>query len=492
MPSQALALEQLRLLPQDGRVQILRQHQEDQWFERTSSRIEPRDLADLLIGLANADGGLICVGIHEGRVEGVATAGTNRMNGWRQAAIDFTEPPIRHRFELIPCVNERGAEDELVLIEIDASERVHRNHKDEVYLRVGDENRRLRSVEAQELVYDKGQSAFDGSAVDAAERSDLADALVDDYVGRLLPSSRRPDDALAARGLLVERGATRRPSVAGVLLLAAAPQRFFPEAVVRVLRYRGSARGTGSHANIDRDIRVTGTLVEQIQGARRRVMRLLPSTIRLQESGRFRSSAAIPEGAWLEAIVNAVVHRSYSMGGDHVRVELFDDRLEIESPGRLPGLVNPRNIRDTRFARNPRVARAMADLDYGRELGEGVNRMFEEMQRAGFPEPIYTEGPASVKVTLLFESVFGAMLALLPAGSERFVEYLSRNGRVTTTEATDLLGMSRPTALTWLWRLAKENWVEHVGTSRKDPRGFWRPIFVSDLPRGRRGQRRPS
>lgn len=489
MPSPALALEQLRLLPEDRRAETLRQRAEDQWFERTSRRIEARDLADLMIGLANADGGLLCVGIHDGRVEGAA--GAKRVNEWRQAAIDFTDPPIRRRFEVLPCVNEQGHEDELVLIEIDPSERVHRNHKDEVYLRVGDENRRLRSIEAQELVYDKGQSAFDGTAVEAAERSDLADALVQDYVARLLPSSRRPDDALAARGLLVERGATRRPSVAGLLLLGASAQRFFPEAVVRVLRYRGSVRATGSRANVDRDIRVTGTLAEQIQGARRRVMRLLPSTIRLQDSGRFRPSTAIPEGAWLEAIVNAVVHRSYSMGGDHVRVELFDDRLEVESPGRLPGLVNPRNIRDTRFARNPRIARAMADLDYGRELGEGVDRMFEEMQRAGFPEPIFTEGPASVKVTLLFESVFGAILALLPPGSERFVEYLSRNGRVTTTEATDLLGMSRPTALGWLWRLEKERSLEHVGTSPKDPRGFWRPIFAAPSP-GRRRTRRTS
>lgn len=489
MASQAVALEQLRLLPEDRRVEILRDKPEDQWFERTSSRIDPRDLADLMIGVANADGGLLCVGIHDGRVEGVAAAGPKRLNEWRQAAIDFTEPPIRHRFEIVPCANDQGVADELVLIEIDASERVHRNHKEEVYLRIGDENRRLRSMEAQEIVYDKGQSAFDGGPVDAAERTDLDDDLVEDYVKRLVSSPRRADDALVARGLLVPRGNARRPSVAGVLVLGASPQRFFPEGVVRVLRYRGSVRATGSRANVDRDIRITGSLAQQIQGARRRVRRLLPSAIRLQETGRFAPSPAIPEAAWLEAIVNAVVHRSYSMGGDHVRVELFDDRLEVESPGRLPGLVNAENIRDTRFARNPRIARAMADLDYGRELGEGVNRMFEEMQRAGFPEPLFTEGPASVKVTLLFESVFGAMLTLLPPGSERFVEYVSRTGRVTTTEATDLLGMSRPTALSWLWRLQEDGAIEHVGTSPKDPRGFWRPIFTPRSGRRRRAPR---
>ncbi len=90
--------------------------------------------------------------------------------------------------------------------------------------------------------------------------------------------------------------------------------------------------------------------------------------------------------------MNAVTHRSFSLGGDHVRVELFDDRLEVESPGRLPGLVRLENIRSTRFARNPRIARALSDLGYGRELGEGVNRMFEEMNRVGLPDPVYHQG----------------------------------------------------------------------------------------------------
>ena len=81
--------------------------------------------------------------------------------------------------------------------------------------------------------------------------------------------------------------------------------------------------------------------------------------MRLGTRGRFTRSTIIPEFAWLEAIVNAVTHRSYSIGGDHIRVEIFDDRIEIGSPGRLPGLVRIDNLRSTRFARNPRIARAL-------------------------------------------------------------------------------------------------------------------------------------
>jgi len=211
-----------------------------------------------------------------------------------------------------------------------------------------------------------------------------------------------------------------------------------------------------------------------------------------ERAGRFQTAPVIPPAAWVEAIVNGVVHRSYSLGGDHIRIEVFEDRVEVESPGRLPGLVRVENIRSTRFARNPRLARAMADLRYGRELGEGVNRMFEEMERAGFPAPIYTQGPASVRVTFLFDSVLGQMLEYLPQGSERFVEYLNRNGRVTTTEAMELLGMSRPTALSWMHNLVKAGRLRHVASSSKDPRGYWQPEFRQPAAPRRRKRASPS
>lgn len=475
------------MLSDEGRIELLRTRDEDQWFDRSSRRVEARALADTLIGFANADGGLICIGIHDGRVEGVGAAGTELLNEWQQAAANFTEPQVPVRWELIECTNDSGGPDHLLLMEVEVSEHAHRNRKDETFLRIGDENRRLGIREAQELIFDKGSSVFDGSAAERVRRSDLDPDRVSSFVERLVPGrARRPDDILAARGLVTTRGVSRRPTVAGVLLLGSEPQRTFPEAVVRILRYRGSARGTGSRSNVVRDVRIGGTLLEQIEGARRRVARLLPSAIRLQETGKFGSTSVLPQAAWLEAIVNAVIHRSYSLAGDHIRVEVFDDRLEVESPGRLPGLVRVENIRSTRYARNPRIARAMADLDYGRELGEGVDRMFEEMVRAGFPEPIYREGPASVKVTFLFDSVFGAMLERLPRGSEMFVEYLSRNGRITTTEAKDLLGMSRPTTLNWLHELQQAGILEHVGTSLKDPRGFWRARFSPPRNQGKR------
>lgn len=464
-------LGQLRLLPEDDRIETLLSRREDQWFDRTSARSTARHLGDQLVGFANAEGGLIVIGLHDGKVEGISATGP--VNAWRQAAMDFTEPPVRHRFETLPCTNRHGDIDEIVVIEVEASEYVHHNVRGDTYLRIGDENRKLGAFEARELEYDKGQSVYDGSAVPDATPDDLDDRLIDKYLRRVRANS-AGSEVLQSRGLIALHNGVSRPTVAGLLVLGKTPQVWFPHAQLRLLEYRGPSRETGSRANVVRDIRIEGPLSQQIDRARRTLRRWLPTAIRLADEGRFGRASVIPEYAWLEAIVNAVVHRSYTIGGDHTRVEAFSDRMEVESPGRLPGLVRIENIRSTRFARNPRIARALADLGYGRELGEGVNRMFEEMERVGLPDPLYLQGPASVRVAFLADSLAGRILDALPIGSERFVDQVSRAGRVTTTQAVDLFAQSRPTVLGHLHRLTDLGLIEHIGTSLKDPRGFWR------------------
>ncbi len=435
-----------------------------------------------MIGFANAEGGLIVVGIHEGRVEGVG-GNPGGENGWRQAPREFSIPPVPARFEVLECTNTRGQPDHLLIIEVEVSEHVHENQSHETYLRVGDENRRLGPVEAQELRYDKGTTFFDGTPARAASRDDLDDESVADYLRRI-GGTARPENALASRGLLTRVQGRLVPTVAGLLVLGRDPQVEFPEARIRLLRYQGTARESGERSNVLSDVQIGGPLRNQIQGARNYLRRWLGTAIRLRPGGRFRPQGLIPQGAWLEAVVNAVVHRSYSMGGDHIRVAVFGDRVEVESPGRLPGLVRIETMRSIRYARNPRIARAVLELGFGRELGEGVVRMFEDMQRAGLPDPIFRQGPASVSVALLMDPLGARMLRELPAGSERLVEYLLTNGTATTSEARDLLGVSVNTARRYLNALLEAGYLEHDRQSVRDPHGRWR-IAAMDATAGR-------
>lgn len=443
---------------------------EDQWFDRKSSRIAPKDLANDLIGMANADGGTIVVGLWRQTVEG-SDGDVDRRNAQMQAAIDFARPPIGVKHRLVPCVNEHGQRDRLLVIDTPTSDVVHSNSRDEVFLRIGDETRRLTFHQRQELLFDKGQASFEARPLKGVGPDVLDEDLLKEYASAVgHPDSRR---LLRARNL-----ATRGDelTIAGLLLFAREPQAVLAEAFVRILRYRGRARGAGAGQQLLDDVRVEGPIPQQLYQARAVVERMQPVRRALiPASGRFGDVPLIPEDAWLEGLVNAVVHRSYSLAGDHIRVEVFDDRIEVSSPGRFPGLVELDDpLRGIRFARNPRIARVCSDLHFGQELGEGIRRIFGEMRAAGLVDPVYRQTAASVILTLSAESADKALDARLPDEARAIISALRSAGRLSTGEVAEVLGLSRPATIRRLEILRDERLIEWVGRSARDPRAYWR------------------
>jgi ATP-dependent DNA helicase RecG len=462
------AADEALALPLTERGPALVGLSEGQWFERKSARISARDLADTMVSLANAEGGTIVLGIWNGRIEGVDAVAGDRVPEWQQAAADFTVPPVPCVVRLVGCVDGQGTPNRLVVVHVEASEQVHANRKDEVFLRIGDESRRLTFGQRQELHYDKGQSTYESTLVADASLDDLDDALLSEYAER----TGHPDPArlLSARGLTGRKGEL---TVAAVLLFGRQPQWWFPEASLRVLRYRGSERGTGARQQLVDDRRIDGPLPHQITHAAELIAEQLPTRRALGRSGRFGQVGLIPRDAWLEAVVNAAVHRSYSRSGDHIRVEIFDDRVEVESPGRFPGIAAAANPLDvTRFARNPRVARVCAELGFGQELGEGLRRIVDEMRLAGLAPPTFFQSSGSVRVTLSG--------GLVDRGSEQLtaeamevLQLLRQAGRMRTGDVVASSGHSRPIAIRLLNALVTAGLVERVATGPKDPQAYW-------------------
>lgn len=440
---------------------------ENQWYERKSARVAGRELADVEIALANAEGGTIVIGLHDDLIEGLE-AHENRVNAQRQAAIDFTEPLVRADAREIECVNSSGALDRLLVIEVELSDGVHHNRRDEVYLRVGDETRRLSFGQRQELMYDKGQSVFDGTTVPNLTVDDLNWESIHEWANTL--DALDPERLMRRRGLLREDGVT----AAAVLLFGKNPQVSYPNAYVRVLRYRGTERGTGSRQQLLSDQAFDGTIDEVLTQATEAVRDSQPTTRRLASSGRFANMPVIPEGAWVEAIVNAVIHRSYSLGGDHIRVEVFDDRIEVLNAGRFPGLAEASDPREAmRFARNPRIARVCTEQGWAQELGEGIRRMFEEMALFGLPAPSYQQTTGSVRVVLTAISVDPDIAENMPPGWHDIVAALRQAGRLRTGDVEELLGVTRPTAIRRLKEMEHLRVIRWVGKSETDPRAFW-------------------
>lgn len=458
-------VDRVLALPEPEVAEALVGLRENQWYERKSGRVSPRDLAVPLVAMANAEGGHVVVGLHDGRIDGVSE---ERLNDLRQAAHDFTVPPVRCR-----ATEVRGSGGALLVIQVDPGEQVHETVKGEVYLRVGDESRRLGYAQRRELEFDRGSAPFDGTGVDATP-DELDPRQVAEYQRELGVAT--SGAMLAARDLLTRDG---RLTVAGWLLFAERPQALFPSAVVRVLRYADNDRGTGSGMSLysGGDLRCEGSIPEQIGEAAEAIESWVPKVQSLSRSGRFEPRPIIPRDVWLEGLVNAVLHRSYSMAGDHVRVEIFPNRIEIENPGRFAGLADPsRPMSISRYARNPRIVRVCSDLGIARELGEGIRRIFGEMRALGLSDPIYTQTAGSVRLVLSSADALPEdVRASLAKGARKVLDILRLEGRpLSTGQVAEIAGTARPTASRHLQALRDHGLVVWEGQGPKDPRASWR------------------
>lgn len=114
----------------------------------------------------------------------------------------------------------------------------------------------------------------------------------------------------------------------------------------------------------------------------------------------FQTIPEFPEFCWTELIINAVAHRDYSIGGTDIQIKMFDDHLTVESPGILPGLVRVNNIREFHFSRNPKIVEFLNEYDLVKEFGEGVDRIYRDMSKAGLPEPEYKQSEFMLYATL--------------------------------------------------------------------------------------------
>lgn len=462
--------------PLAERAQRLLELPEDQWFDRKSVRVKPARLAEAIGAFAHAEGGTVVVGLSDGAVEGI-DSDPARVNDLRQASIDCLRPPVTVRVREVDCRRSDGMPDHLLVIEVEPSERVHEMASGECYLRIGDESRRLSFAQRQELEFDRGLTGYEAQRL--AERAfvDLDATLMESY-RRAAGATHDARRLLASRGLLLpDFGVT----VGGYLLFAAHPQDLFPSAYVRVLRYYGTSRESGIRQNLasDGDFRAEGSIAQQIHEAERLIEDNIPRRRALGPDGLFAEVPIVPREAWLEGVVNAVVHRSYSMTGDHVRVEMFEDRIEITSPGRFPGLADvTRPLEVMRLARNPRIARVCFDLRITQELGEGIRRIFDEMRAQGLEDPLYEQGSGHVRLTLLSRSRISERVASeLPLGAREILTVLREQARPMRTGAVESVsGRSRPTVVKYLQVLKRAGLIKWSGTSPNDRTATWEAI----------------
>ena len=207
----------------------------------------------------------------------------------------------------------------------------------------------------------------------------------------------------------------------------------------------------------------------------------------LHPDGFFKTIPEYPEFAWYEGMVNAIIHRDYSNYGDHITIKLYDDRMEIKSPGTLGGVVTLDNMKYERYSRNPQISRVLAELGIVRELNEGIKRMCREMKEFFLKEPIYsTPNNSSVllvldnniearskrkRETLEKKEKINAVWNDLSYQEKKVLQTIYENGSITSMEVAKMIERSKPTAVKVLNKLMEKDLIVWTGTDKRDTYG---------------------
>lgn len=376
---------------------------ENQYLERKGieeAGLKPTKLANELIGMLNADGGMLVLGVSDsGDVQNLDTLPPEKLNQYRQVLHDLVQPPANACIEEIRLPN--GSLIFLYHLEQDYERLFARKDNDEVYRRVADANKGpLNNDQIDKLRYDKSIRSFEDQKRDDFDPRDLDSATIEFYKKKINFTGSN-DDLLVKRNLAVRRDDQIIYKNSAILLFAEDPEKYVPSSSIRYIRYEGDKPLPGESFNVTKDERFYGNIPTLISNVRKFIYASLNDYFYLDiQTGRFVSVSEYPEGAWLEGVVNALFHRSYNLQGNSIYIRHYDDRLEISNSGPLPAQVTVDNIRSERFSRNPRIGRVLSEMGFTRELNEGVNRIYSSMEKSMLSQPEYTDTNDTVTLVL--------------------------------------------------------------------------------------------
>ena len=467
---------------------------ENKLFDRKSAKVKASDLAPLISAFANAEGGTIAIGVNDKTrmLEGLKGCDEKKINDFLLAPKEYCKPMPRYEEEFLDFIDVEGKADRLLLLHIEASpEQIIRTINDSTFLRIGDRTKELRGDDLRNLEYSKSIRHYEDECNLDATIDDLDAELLERYRKILQAEGISYEQLLTARGFVKQQNGVKRLTNAAVLLFARNIQQFYPNCRVRFIRYDGTFAKTGTDINIIRDKSLDYPILRIIEKTKDFVATQLREFMAMDEkTGTFMSVPEYPEFAWLEGIVNAVTHREYAMEGSYIKVSMFDDRLEIESPGRLPNVVTVDNIKETRYSRNPRISRVLTEFGWVRELNEGVKRIYSEMEQFFLDDPVYSEPGQAVRLTLknniVMRSIRRKDKAIESVGEEvwkelddlerQIVVFMASNVEVSRVQLEKHTGKSIQTIASRLRSLLKKGVIKSNG-KKNDPKHTYSLVF---------------
>lgn len=337
--------------------------------------VRPEVIAREMVAFANGSGGVILLGVtDQGELCGIS--GASHLEEWiMNIARTSVIPALTVSFETV-AIN--GVD--VCVIGIPKGGDKPYQTGDKYLIRVGSTNRVASQSELMRLFQCSGMFHYDAVPVASASMNDLNMAALDAFFSSYGIEFSREDES-ARRLLLVNTDIlanTGEPTVGGLLMFGINPTRYLPQSGILFAHFNGNE---ADDALIDRQ-EIGGTLPQQVDAALAVIKNNLLSPSIIEGLKREETRIALPDKIFREVIVNACVHRNYSISGSRIRIFMFRDRLEFISPGRLPNTVTIDKLRSgVSYSSNPVLVKFMDNLRYMDRLGRGFPMIYREMQQ---------------------------------------------------------------------------------------------------------------
>lgn len=440
------------------------QREESHFFDFKAREVPPRQIEKICVAFANADGGEIIIGISETRDEIVPLriegfSDLESMNSVLQCIFSLN-PPVGISYEFLKSSDFEGY---LLLLRIEKGGNVYKTSDASVYVRQGAQSLPIKDPERiAALGFAKGAQTFEDSTLPELRPEQIVESKeLSEFLTNVSPKS-DPLEFCLNQNLIESR--EWQPRVASALLFSHNPSAFVPrKCAVKVTRYK-TAEDDPERDHLAEQFTIEGPIYKSINNTVETIKRVMTS-VEVWTSQGLKSLEYPPEAIW-ETVVNAFIHRDYSISDD-IQILIYDNRIEILSPGTLPGYVTIENILDARYSRNPKLVRTLARYPDApnKDLGEGLNTTFQKMKEWGFKEPTIEVEGNYVKVTLPH--------ARLAAPTAAIMDFLKSQNIITNRQAREITGIrSENLVKVEFYKLRDEGLIERV-PGLEGPKSAW-------------------
>ncbi|MBQ0708841.1 MULTISPECIES: RNA-binding domain-containing protein [unclassified Ochrobactrum] len=364
---------------------------EDHFNDFKSKRISPSKLQECFVAFANSDGGDLYVGIEDKVQPGERIIGyvePEEANQVISTLLEETSPAVENVGIEFLKVENKGL---ILHISVPKSPKVHYTAAGDCYIRINAQKKKIKGERITQLGYSKGAEPFETRPVMHVEISDFADSpSLADYMQRV-GTNLSVENFLRKQRLLTVKEGSRVPNVGCVLLFDEEPQATMEtRCAVKVYRLRTTESEYKREQLEELPITITGGIEDVIKKTIHQVSKYIDGAS-FHDGGQL-VKLQYPSEALKEILVNAVIHRDYSLNDD-IHVRIFDNKIEIQSPGRLPGYMKIENLYDDRFSRNPNIVRMLHNLPnpVNHDIGEGLDTAKNELKKAGLVDPVFLE-----------------------------------------------------------------------------------------------------